>query len=88
MMYYYYNHPTFGVLDSVLSILFWVLIVWLIVLLFRRAAGPRAEAPWRNHMEKVWGPTDKNPLDILKERYAKGEINKQEFDEKKRDIGV
>jgi putative membrane protein len=32
------------------------------------------------------GTSDETPLDILKKRYAKGEITKDEFDRMKRDI--
>lgn len=50
-----------------------VAIIWLI-----------AKVMNKNNKTNLTG--HKSPLDILKERYAKGEIRKAEFEEKKGDI--
>ncbi|MGH7249738.1 MAG: SHOCT domain-containing protein [Minisyncoccia bacterium] len=78
-MYTYlgYNYWPFS---TILWILFWVLIVGFV---FRLIRGPRWHGMY--HRDHGWWK-DKDAMDILKERYAKGEINKQEFEEKKADI--
>jgi len=56
-------------------ILFWLVIIIGIIALINYSIKPTKDNSAK--------PT---ALDILKERYAKGEINKQEFEEKKRDL--
>lgn len=65
----------YGVFSWIFMAFFWVLIIAVIILLARRIAGVR-------HYDG-----QRNSLDILKERYAKGEITKEEFKSMKKELG-
>jgi putative membrane protein len=56
-------------------VLFWGVIITVIVLLVRYLGGNVATRG-----------EDRTPLQILKQRYARGEIGKDEFEQKKRDL--
>jgi putative membrane protein len=58
-----------------LMILFWGGIIALIVWAVRRSTGHRPN-----------GLSVRSPLDIAKERYAKGEITKEQFEQIKKDL--
>ena len=61
-------------------LLFWGLIIAAIAILARGFGGrPAGNEPRLS---------EKKPLDILGERYARGEINKSEFEEKRRDLSA
>jgi putative membrane protein len=57
---------------------FWILIivalVWLVTLATRRGGSPPGN--------------EKSALEILKERYAKGEIDREEFEQKKKGLNT
>ncbi len=52
--------------------LFWLLIIGLVVFAVQRATAPRTNETLRER---------EDALDILKKRYARGEITAEEFDE-------
>ncbi|MFA5993953.1 MAG: SHOCT domain-containing protein [Parcubacteria group bacterium] len=68
----------------IFMLLFWGLIIWGIFTLIRGVSGGGGCCD--NNHGGHHGHGDKTSLDILKERYAKGEINKEEFEAKKKDL--
>ncbi len=69
---------------GLMMLAFWVLVIvgviWLVATLAR---GSSTSAPRTNTVASATGPTT---LDILKTRYAKGEITKEQYEEMKRDL--
>jgi putative membrane protein len=60
---------------GIMMIAFWVLFIALIMWVVREVSGRNGN-----------GNSNSKALDILKERYVKGEINKEEFESKKKDL--
>jgi putative membrane protein len=81
MMGYYWGYDGYGpmggwnIFGGIMMLAFWVIVITLIVIAVKKMSG---FSKYDNH--------NNSALDILKGRYAKGEIDKREFEEKKKDI--
>ncbi len=77
----WYMHDGWGwwmVFSGIWALLFWIAIIWLVVWGIKKLLG---------HGESRGSTPEKlAPLDIAKERYARGEISKEEFDQIKKDL--
>ena len=62
----------------VLMLLFWILVILGIAALIRWLL-----MQWPSSR----GARDKTPLEIVQERYARGEIDREEYEQKERDLG-
>lgn len=58
----------------IFMVVFWILVILGIVYLVRLAIGTKGEG------------REETAIEILKKRYAKGEISKEEFEEKKKEL--
>lgn len=70
------------ILGPILMIVVLALVIAAAVLLVRWLGGP-----WQAAGTHQPQPPIRTPLDILKERFARGEIDKEEFEERRRILG-
>lgn len=67
----------FGAISGVLMVLLWVLVIYVII----RILGHGRHYKYHN-----WYNMGDSSLDIIRTRYAKGEITKEEFEKLKKDL--
>ena len=77
MTYTCFTQFGYGGITMIIMGLFWVLIIALVVWFFMRHIKSNSFSGMISN---------KNPLEIIKERYAKGEINKTKYEEIKKEL--
>ncbi|MEJ2038203.1 MAG: SHOCT domain-containing protein [Desulfosarcinaceae bacterium] len=65
--------------SGVVMIIFWLIVLFAVIAVIWGVAGGSSRTPFNSH-----GKDD--ALEILKRRYARGEIDKEEYESKRRDL--
>ncbi len=66
-----------GSMGLIFMFLFWGFVIFVIIAIIKWLSGSRSGGQ---------DTSSKTTLDILKERYARGEIDREEFEQKRKDI--
>ena len=74
--YYNGNYWWMGIIGMVIQIVFWIAIVAVVIGLFRRYGSK----------VNISSSARENPLEILRERFARGEIDTEEFNRRKNEL--
>lgn len=70
------------IFGPLIMILVLAAVIAVVILIVRWAGGP-----WQGSGALHHAPPGRTPLDLLKERFARGEIDKEEFEERRRVLG-
>ncbi|MEE9531366.1 MAG: SHOCT domain-containing protein [Syntrophobacteria bacterium] len=73
-----WGYGMMGWFGAIMMLVFWGLIIFVLILLARWL--------WGSSQKKSEEMRSESPLDILKRRYASGEIDREEFEQKKKDL--
>ena len=70
-----------GMWGGIMMLVFWIAVIVGVVFLVK----------WIVDQNRITGrrrDTDESPLEVLQKRYAMGAITKEEFEQKRRDVGL